>query len=165
MDRVPSADTINRMLAGQPADYPPPILTRYTIDTRTGHIDERRLTDHSGDLPTINPARSARPTATSGRSPAPRPPQPYSTGILKVDTDRPQLDLPRLRPEPHRRAHVRAPPRRHRRGRRLAALDVLRRRTTPASSSILDAADLHTVARARMPIPTPLGFHGTWIPA
>ena len=28
---------------------------------------------------------------------------------------------------------------------------------------ILDATDLHTVARARMPHHSPLGFHGTWV--
>ncbi len=30
---------------------------------------------------------------------------------------------------------------------------------------VLDAADLHTVCRARMPHHSPLGFHGTWVPA
>ena len=30
---------------------------------------------------------------------------------------------------------------------------------------VLDAADLSTVCRARMPHHSPLGFHGTWVPA
>jgi all-trans-8'-apo-beta-carotenal 15,15'-oxygenase len=166
MDRVPTADTITRMLDGLPVDYPPPILTRYTIDLRTGHTDERRLTDHPGDLPTINPARSAQPHryVFSIARPVDRK-QPYSTGLLKVDTTGPGSTFrdfgqnltgePVFVPRPGATAEDD--------GWLLSMCYDAANHT--GELLILDAADLHTVARARMPIPTPLGFHGTWIPA
>lgn len=165
MDRVPTGDVVTRMLAGRPVDYPPPHLTRYTIDVRTGHIDERRLTDHPGELPTIHPAHSSRAHryVWSIARPVDRK-QPFSTGLLKVDTRKTTSTFRdfglTLTGEP---VYVPRPD--------ATAEDdgwLLSMCYDPTHHTgellILDAADLHTVARARMPIPTPLGFHGTWIP-
>jgi all-trans-8'-apo-beta-carotenal 15,15'-oxygenase len=166
MDSVPPTETISRMLAGQSFDYPPPYLTRYTIDVRTGHVDERRLTDHAGDLPTINPARSARAHRHIWSIARPQArQQPYSTGILKVDTAGPTSIFrdfgqyltgePVFVPRPNSTAEDD--------GWLLSMCYDAQHHT--GELLILDAADLHTVARARMPIPTPLGFHGIWVPA
>lgn len=166
MDSVPTAETISRMLHGQSFDYPPPYLTRYTIDVHRGRVDERRLTDHAGDLPTINPARSAQPhryiwsiARPLGRT------QPYSTGLMKVDTAGPTTTFrdfgQNLTGEP---IYVPRPGAAAEDDGWLLAMGYDAAHHT-GELLVLDAADLRTIARARMPIPTPLGFHGAWIPA
>lgn len=166
MDQVPAADVAPRMLAGQPVDYPAPYLTRYTLDVRTGRVDEQRLTDHPGELPTINPARSSlahRYVWSIARPPDRK--QPYSTGLIKVDTHGPTSTFrdfgqnltgePIFVPRPRAAAEDD--------GWILSMCYDSQRHT--GELLVLDAADLRTVARARMPHHTPLGFHGTWVPA
>lgn len=167
MDRVPAADAIPRMLAGQtPTDYPNPYLTRYILDVRTGRVEERRLTDHPGELPTIDPARSANPhrhVYSVARHPDRK--LPFSTGILKVDTDRPASTFRDFGD------HLTGEPIFVPRPRATADDDgwLLSMTYDPARHTgellVLDASDLRTIARARMPHHSPLGFHGTWVPA
>jgi all-trans-8'-apo-beta-carotenal 15,15'-oxygenase len=167
MDRFPSVPIITKP---RPASPPPsraskPRLTRFILDTRSGRIEQRALTEHTGELATINPAHWTRPHRYSWSLGTPLERRaPFSTGLLKVDAET-RSSPSATSPEPHRRAHLRPPPEQPRRGRRLAPLDGLRLERHTGELLVLDAADLRTVCRLRMPHHSPLGFHGTWIPA
>lgn len=166
MDALPSSGVAAKMLAGKAADYPAPRLTRYVLDTRSGALEERRLTEHTGELGTINPAYWTRPHRYSWSVGSPLERRgPYSTGILKVDaetsTSRFRDFDPHLTGEPIFAARPDS-----------SAEDdgwLLSMGYDPTTHTgellVLDAADLSTVCRARMPHHSPLGFHGTWVPA
>ncbi|MBA3548392.1 MAG: carotenoid oxygenase family protein [Nannocystis sp.] len=167
MDRLPSVPVASKPRPGQfAAEYPRTILTRFIIDTRSGLIEERALTDYTGELPTINPAYWTRPhryTWSLGTSLDQR--EPFSTGLLKVDAETRSSVFRDLRPnltgEP---IFVPRPG--------SAAEDdgwILSMCYDPRLHTgellVLDAADLRTVCRLRMPHHSPLGFHGTWVGA
>ena len=136
------------------------------LDTRSGRVEERRLTDHPGELATINPAHWTRPHRYSWAvASALERRAPFSTGLLKVDA---QTRSSRFRDfDPHLSGEPIFVPRPH-----STAEDdgwILSMGYDPEHHTgellVLDAADLRTLCRLRMPHHSPLGFHGTWIPA
>ncbi|MBL8970982.1 MAG: carotenoid oxygenase family protein [Myxococcales bacterium] len=170
MDRFPSASPIGRsrgqVRPARPEDEPNPRLTRFILDTRSGRVEERRLTDHPGELATINPAHWTRPHRYSWAvASALERRAPFSTGLLKVDA---QTRSSRFRDfDPHLSGEPIFVPRPH-----STAEDdgwILSMGYDPEHHTgellVLDAADLRTLCRLRMPHHSPLGFHGTWIPA
>ncbi len=166
MDAMPSAGSAAKLLAGDASRFPNPRLTRYILDTRSSKVEERQLTEHTGELGTINPAYWTHPHRYSWSVGSPLERRaPYSTGIVKVDAETRTTIFRNFDP------HLTGEP-----------IFVAR----PGSSAeddgwilsmgydseahtgellVLDAADLSTVCRARMPHHSPLGFHGTWVPA
>lgn len=166
MDHMPQSGPAARALSGRGAEFPRAHLTRFVLDTRDGSVEERPLTEHSGELATINPAYWTRPHRYSWSIEVPRERRaPYSTGILKVDAEtRSSLVrdfAPNLTGEPVFVARPGA-----------AAEDdgwllsmCYDAEAHAGELLVLDAADLRTVCRARMPHHSPLGFHGTWVPA
>lgn len=146
--------------------YPRPHLTRYHIDLRTGATEERRLTEHTGEFGSVNPAYLTRRhtyvwqvASSIGR------PEPFSTGIAKIDCERGTTLFrdfaPALAGEP---IFVARPD-------GLAEDDgwllsmFYDDDAGTCDLHVLDARDLSTVCRARLPHPTPLGFHGSFVPA
>ena len=166
MDAMPASGVAAKMLAGEAERFPNPRLTRFILDTRSGAVEERQLTEHTGELGTINPAYWTLPHRYSWSVGSPLERRaPYSTGILKVDAETRTARFrnfdPNLAGEPIFVARPGA-----------AAEDdgwILSMCYDAANHTgellVLDAADLHTVCRARMPHHSPLGFHGTWVPA
>lgn len=164
MDQYPATGFGTR---GSRADeLPSPCLTRFILDTRGGRVEQRPLSDHPGELATINPAHWTRPHRYSWSVASPRARRTaFSTGLLKVDADtRSSLfrDLapnltgePIFVPRPHSRAEDDG---------WLLSMGYDPEHHT-GELTVLDAADLSTVCRLRMPHHSPLGFHGTWIPA
>ena len=166
MDAMPASGVAAKMLAGEAERFPNPRLTRFILDTRSGAVEERQLTEYTGELGTINPAYWTLPHRYSWSVGSPLERRaPYSTGILKVDAETRTARFrnfdPNLAGEPIFVARPGA-----------AAEDdgwILSMCYDAANHTgellVLDAADLHTVCRARMPHHSPLGFHGTWVPA
>ena len=165
LDRLPSVPVATKPRPGQSgSDYPRTILTRFILDTRSGQIEERVLTEHTGELPTINPAHWTRPHRYTWSLGTPLDqPSPYATGLLKVDAETCSSVFRDLRPN-------------------LAGEPIFVARPNSAAEDdgwilsmcydarghtgellVLDAADLRTVCRLRMPHHSPIGFHGTWV--
>ena len=166
MDAMPSSGSAAKLLAGKGASFPNPLLTRFILDTRSGAVEERQLSEYIGELGTINPAHWTTPHRYSWSVARPLESRaPYSTGIVKVDaetrTSRFRDFHPGLTGEPIFVARPGA----------TAEDDGWLLSMTydgvdhTGELLVLDAADLHTVCRARMPHHSPLGFHGTWVPA
>ena len=165
MDSLPGSGVAAKLLAGNAGKFPSPRLTRYILDTRSGAVEERQLTEHPSELPTINPAYWTLPHRYSWSLGHIGHDGPYATGILKVDAETRSSDFrdfaPLLTGEP---IFVPRPG--------SSAEDdgwLLSMCYDPHAHTgelfVLDAADLSTVCRARMPHHSPLGFHGTWVPA
>lgn len=148
----------------RPETHARPHLTRYRIGPTSAVATEERLTEHTGELATIHPQRVSRRHRYTWMTGSPLERRaPFSTGILKVDGER-RASLfrdfaPHLTGEP-----VFVP--------RPGGADeddgwLLSMHYTDDPRSchllVLDARDLTTVARLRMPHTTPLGFHGTFI--
>jgi len=169
MDRLPRVGVVSKQLQGKPEELPNPRLTRFILDTRnnrSGRVEERQLSDHGGELATINPAHWTRPHRYSWSIGSPLQRRaPFSTGLLKVDAETrsslfrdfdPHLTgEPIFVPRPHSRAEDDG---------WLLAMGYDPHHHT-GELLVLDAADLRTICRLRMPHHSPLGFHGTWIPA
>lgn len=164
MERLPSVPVATKPRPGQTVgDYPRTLLTRFILDTRNGQIEERALTEHTGELPTINPAYWTLPHRYTWSLGTPLDQRgPYSTGLQKIDAEtrstifrdlRPNLTgEPIFVPRPHSAAEDD--------GWILSMCYDAQRHT--GELLVLDAADLRTVCRLRMPHHSPLGFHGTW---
>jgi all-trans-8'-apo-beta-carotenal 15,15'-oxygenase len=164
MDRYPDLGHTRR--TGHPGGGMRPLLTRFVLDPRAGTVEERRLGDYPGELPMTDLARTTQPHRyvwAIARPPEQR--EPISTGLVKVDCERAASTFrdfaPLLTGEPIFVARPGG-----------AAEDdgwLLSMCYDPVHHAgellVLDASDLRTLCRARMPHPTPLGFHGTWIPA
>lgn len=166
MDRFPSADIINRAIQRPAEQSLKPRLTRFILDTHSGRIEQRQLTEYSGELATINPAHWTRPHRYSWSIASPLERRaPFGTGILKVDAETQSSTFrdfdPNLTGEP---IFVPRPDSRAEDDGWLLSMGYDAEHHT-GELLVLDAADLHTVCRLRMPHHSPLGFHGTWIPA
>jgi all-trans-8'-apo-beta-carotenal 15,15'-oxygenase len=165
MDRLPPAGLADDSPRGRPEDRPNPRLTRFILDTRSDRVEEVQLTAHDGELATINPARWTRAHRYSWSVGSPLHGAPHSTGLLKVDAETRSSLFRDF--DPH-----------------LVGEPIFAPRPCPTAEDdgwllsmgydpelhtgelfVLDAADLRTVCRARMPHHSPLGFHGTWVPA
>jgi all-trans-8'-apo-beta-carotenal 15,15'-oxygenase len=166
MDHMPQSGAAAKLLAGSASEFPRAYLTRYILDTRDGSVEERPLTEHGGELGTINPAYWTRPHRYSWSIEVPRQRKaPYSTGILKVDAETRSAQVrdfaPNLTGEPIFVARPGATAEDD--GWLLSMCYDAEAHT--GELLVLDAADLRTICRARMPHHSPLGFHGTWVPA
>jgi all-trans-8'-apo-beta-carotenal 15,15'-oxygenase len=149
----------------RPDDRAESPLTRYRIEPG-GRVHQQPLTDHSGELGGVRPDRvSQRHRYVWSIASARAREAPFSTGILKVDCERAESLFrdfaPDLTGEP-----VFVP--------RPGGVDeddgwLLSMHYVDAERKnhllVLDARDLSTVARLRLPHATPLGFHGTFVPA
>lgn len=148
----------------RPEEHVKPYLTRYRIDPG-GSVREDPLTDHTGELGTIRRDRTSLPHryAWSVGS-APGRKAPFSTGLLKVDCDRAATTFrdfgPDLTGEP---VFVPRPGGTDEDDGWLLSLHYVDR-DRANHLLVLDARDLSTVARLRLPHATPLGFHGTFVP-
>jgi all-trans-8'-apo-beta-carotenal 15,15'-oxygenase len=166
MDRPPTGDLMDSAKDGRQTTFPQPFLTRYVLNTRSGAVEERRLTEHAGELATVDPRRAGLPyryTWAVG-SPVGRV-EPYHTGVLKVDVEAGTSLLrdfgPNMTGEP---VFVPRPGGSDEDdGWLLSMIYVDSLRTNELL--VLDARTLATLCRARLPHSTPLGFHGTFVAA
>ncbi|MBZ5712200.1 carotenoid oxygenase family protein [Nannocystis pusilla] len=149
----------------RPEEHVKPYLTRYRIDPG-GSVREDPLTDHTGELGTIRPDRTSlhhRYVWSIGSAPGRK--APFSTGLLKVDCDRAATTFrdfgPDLTGEP---VFVPRPGRPDEDDGWLLSLHYVDAERA-CHLLVLDARDLATVARLRLPHATPLGFHGTFVAA
>lgn len=145
---------------------PGPKLTRFTIDVERGTLREEQLSEHSAELPVIHPGRATqehRYIWASGSGATGDDPDAQS--VLKVDTVERTSTSRRFAPD-------------------LAGEPIFVPRPGGSAEDdgwvlvmtyvaalhrnelvALDARDLSTVFRARLPHHLPLGFHGTWVSA
>lgn len=164
MDRLPVVPVAMRPRS-RDEGHPQSPLTRYILDTRTDTVEERPLTEHSGELPTINPAYWTRPHRYTWSLGPLDHPEPCATGLLKVDAEtRSAISrdfAPNLTGEP---IFVPRPGSAAEDDGWLLSMCYDAMRHT-GELLVLDAKDLRTVCRLRMPHHSPLGFHGSWVPA
>lgn len=152
-------------MSGQTTTFPKPFLTRYRISP-TGAVEETELTRHAGELGGINPAHTARRYRFAYMIASPIGfPLPFHTGLAKVDTDARTTAYrefgPDLTGEP---VFVARPGATDEDDGWLLSLHYVDEARV-CDLLVLDARDLGTVCRARLPHSTPLGFHGTFVPA
>lgn len=165
MDRFPRLDPRFDAVADTKDPYPRANLTRYRVDLERGNVEEHRLTEHSGELATTNP-NAARRHRFAWMVASPLGARlPFSTGIARVDCDaRTTLFrdfFPDLTGEP---VFVPRPGSTDEADGWLLSLHY-RDAERVCDMLVLDARDLSTVCRARLPHSTPLGFHGTFVSA
>ena len=144
-------------------DEGPATLTRFTLDLATGTATEVGIDQRSQEFPRHDERLTGR-----------RHRYGYAVGfedgatgdtVLRHDLDAGATDDPQPGRRPRgQRVLLRAPTRRHRRGRRRA--DGLRLRPGRGRSQlrVLDAATLEDVATVHLPGRVPAGFHGNWAP-
>lgn len=167
LGNYPDSLSIKAYLAGNlPDDQPQARFTRYRIDLTTNTVTRRTRSDFEGELPEIHPGRVGQPyryTWTIGR-PASHG-LPLLDHIVKFDVETGEVRhayLPdTLVSEPvvvPRPGSTREDD---------GYLVYLRFDATAQTTDLLvaDAADLHLLARLRLPHNIPLGFHGMWQPA
>ncbi len=165
MDTLPSAGVAARLLAGKAERFPSPRLTRYILDTRSGAVEERRLTEHPGELPTINPAHWTLPHRYTWSIGMISHQSPYGTAILKVDAETRSSTVHDFAPWLAGEPIFVARPGSCAEDDGWLLVMCYDPHTHGGELLVLDAADLRTLCRARMPHHSPLGFHGTWVPA
>lgn len=166
--RFPEPGTFEGLLEGRVLEAPPdgagPLLTRYRLDLASGRTREEAITDHPGELPTIDGRRVGR-RHRSVYSVGARPGRAslLLTGILRTDVEARRAVLrdfaPDLPGEP-----VFAP---GGEGDAEGWLLVLAHGAASgrAELHVLRADDLSTACRLGLPHHLPPGFHGTWVPA
>lgn len=147
----------------RPEDHVKPYLTRYRIDP-DGGVSEQTLTDHTGELGTIRQDRiSRRHRYAWSIGSAPGRKAPFSTGLLKIDCDAATTTFrdfgPALAGEP---VFVPRPGGTDEDDGWLLSMHYVDDERAN-HLLVLDARDLATVARLRLPHATPLGFHGTFV--
>jgi all-trans-8'-apo-beta-carotenal 15,15'-oxygenase len=149
----------------RPEEHVKPYLTRYRIEPG-GSVREDTLTDHTGELGTIRRDRISlhhRYAWSVGSAPGRK--APFSTGLLKIDCDAATTTFrdfgPALAGEP---VFVPRPGGADEDDGWLLSLHYVDR-DQACHLLVLDARDLATVARLRLPHATPLGFHGTFVAA
>lgn len=166
MDQFPRLDRLVDADAARGTDYSHAYLTRYHIDLRRGASEETRLSEHPGELASINPACATRRhtfvwqiAAAPGRS------DPFSTGIARVDCERRTTVFRDFAPAfPGEPVFVARPGATAEDDGWLLTM-LYDDDAATCDLAVLDARDLSTVCRARLPHSTPLGFHGTFVAA
>jgi all-trans-8'-apo-beta-carotenal 15,15'-oxygenase len=144
-----------------------PRLTRFIIDPVRRTMTETELTTYHGDFSAIHPARAglrhrfvwhvASPTTQV---------VPYHGGLLKLDLEDPSRNVfrdfgadlpsePSLVPRDHENETDEG----------FLVLTLYVAAEHRSDLLVLDARDLHTICRARLPHHVPRGFHGTWLDA
>lgn len=165
MDEFPRQDPRFDAVSVSKDSYPRPRLTRYRVDLERGAVEETPLTEHTGELATVNPGAARRHRyAWMVASPVGQK-LPYSTGLARVDCDRATTLFRDFSPDlPGEPVFVPRPG--------ASAEDegwILSLHYRDAERTcdllVLDARDLSTICRARLPHSTPLGFHGIFVPA
>jgi all-trans-8'-apo-beta-carotenal 15,15'-oxygenase len=166
MDRFPKVEGGDLLRGAPVVNYPPPILTRFTITPGRRQVDERALTEHPGELPGLSPTTTLGPRrhvwAIGAR---PGHPDPFFPCLWKLDTVTGKTTLldtetdlpgePVLVPRPGARDEEDA---------WLLSL-VYRAASRRSELLILDARSLEEVCRLTLPHHVPPGFHGVWVPA
>jgi all-trans-8'-apo-beta-carotenal 15,15'-oxygenase len=165
MDGFPRYDRDFEAAARRP-DFPRPYLTRYRIDLRRGTTDEQPLTEHPGELGGINLAYQTRRHRYVWQLAAPvGRPDPFSTGVARIDCEQRTTLFRDFAPElPGEPVFVPRPGATAEDDGWLLSMSYDDDAGT-CHLRVLDARDLSTVCRARLPHSTPLGFHGAFIPA
>jgi all-trans-8'-apo-beta-carotenal 15,15'-oxygenase len=147
-------------------DFPKMTATRFLLDLKSGTVKEEQLSDVPGELPRIHPKYVGQPyrffwcsaTSTDWKG-------PYLSGVSKVDTETRNTVFrdfaPDLTSEP---MFVPRPDSVHEDDGWLL-VTVYRSDEHRSDLLVLDATDLSTVCRARLPHHESPGFHGTWVPA
>lgn len=172
MADFPDSAVMKAFLAGNvPDDQAQARFVRFRLDLAAGIVTRESLTDYEGELPEIHPDRLGQPYRYAwaiGRPPGHS--LPLLDHIIKLDV---------LSGETR---HAYAPgtmcsepvvvPRLPPAGQPSPAEDdgyLVYLRYAAATNTtdlvVADAADLHLVARLRLPHNIPLGFHGLWQPA
>lgn len=160
MDRFPD-------LAPRPGDTGvQPRLTRYRLDLARGLATEEPLAEHRAEFGVVRPDRIGRPHRHIwAAAAAPERPEPIFTGLLKLDCHTRDVRFrdffPHLTGEP---VFVPRPGGTAEDDGWLLSLHYVDDERT-CHLLVLDARDLATVCRLRLPHTTPLGFHGTFVPA
>jgi all-trans-8'-apo-beta-carotenal 15,15'-oxygenase len=151
----------------RPGDEPVcPRLTRFRVDLARGRTTDEPLAEHRAEFGAIRPDRmTRRHRHVWATAAAPERPEPFFTGLLKVDCETRQARFrdfaPHLTGEP---VFVARPGGIGEDDGWLLSMHYVDEERT-CHLLVLDARDLSTVCRLRMPHPTPLGFHGTFVPA
>lgn len=163
MASFPTATGVD--MSGQTTTFPKPFLTRYRISP-AGAVEETRLSEHAGELGGINPAYNARRHRFAYMIAAPVGFKlPFHTGLAKVDCDAGTTWYrefgPHLVGEP---VFVARPGATAEDDGWLLSLQYVDE-ARACDLVVLDARDLSTVCRARLPHSTPLGFHGIFVPS
>lgn len=147
-------------------DFPRMMPTRFVLDLKHRTVKAEQISDYPGELPRIHPEYVGRPyrffwcSATSSNWSG-----PYLSGVIKVDTEMRTTVFrdfaPDLTSEP---MFVPRPDSVHEDDGWLL-VTVYRSDEHRSDLLVLDATDLSTVCRARLPHHESPGFHGTWVPA
>lgn len=147
-------------------DYAPPILTRFTVDLARGTTDERAMTEHLGELPSVSPLAGLGPRRyTWAIGARPGHPDPFFHGLWKLDTESGDLRMLDLGDDlPGEPVIVPRPGAREQDDAWLLSL-VYRAGSRRSDLLILDARTLDEVACVALPHHVPPGFHGTWVAA
>lgn len=170
MERYPGVtDTVGLPSLGGD-DYPAPVLTRYHLDPARRTVDEEVLCEQPAELPSVHPSPAGgrhRYAWAVGAAPDRR--DPFFTALVKLDGETKRAVVRDCNPDlPGEPLFVPAPtsdgtPARDDQG---WVLSIVYRSVEAVSELwILDAGDLSTVARLRLPHHLPPGFHTAWVPS
>lgn len=165
MERFPSADTAQDMMNGEDFQNIPAYLTRYYIDLPKKSIKHEQISDYPLELPDINPQKSSRPYRFAwGIGNRPSESGSLLHGIVKVDCQMKQSWMQDFYPHlPGEPIFVPDPqnPSSEDAGYLITLVYDIEQVCT--FLIILNAQDLTTLAKYKLPHPIPLGFHGTWV--
>ena len=147
-------------------DFPKMMATRFLLDLKSGAVKEEQLSDIPGELPRIHPEYVGQPyrffwcSATS-----PDWKGPYLSGVSKVDTETRNTVFRDFAPDLTSEPMFVPKPGSVREDDGWLLITVYRSDAHRTDLLVLDAADLSTICRARLPHHESPGFHGTWVPA
>ncbi len=160
----PSAESTKGFLRGEVSDDLKGQVWRYRLDLERGRIERERLTGFGAELPNHHPGRQGRPYRYAWSISSPDlPERPILDGLLKLDVQSGETAFRDLRGSlPGEPLFVPAPEgRTEDEGWLLYTLFDAEQQKTELV--IADAANLSTLATARLPYNIPLGFHGLWL--
>ena len=146
--------------------FPKMLMTRFIIDPGNRTVSNSLLSDYPAELPKINPGRKTHKhryiwaSAASSKWAG-----PFLTGVSKIDAEAGKTVFrdfsPNLTSEP---MFVQRPgPGDEDNGWLILPLYVADEHNSDLL--VLDASDLSTVCRARLPHNQPQGYHGSWVRA
>jgi all-trans-8'-apo-beta-carotenal 15,15'-oxygenase len=143
-----------------------PRLTRFTVDLERATISEETLCEVGAELPVIHPGLATRPHrhVWASGSGATRD-EPGAHALLKVDTVARTSVVRRFPPDLVGEPIFVPRPGASREDDGWLLVMVYLTDAHRNDLLVLDAADLTTIGRFRLPHHLPLGFHGTWVGA
>lgn len=168
MPDFPDALGIKDYLSGRlPDDYKQGRFTRFRIDLATKAVSRQQMADYEGELPEINPDRVGQPYRYAWCIGRPlSSPVSLLDHIVKIDIQTGEVRHAQV-PETLVSEPIVVPRGTDNPVDDDAYLLYLRYDSLSQTTDLVvaDAADLHLIARLRMPHNIPLGFHGMWLPA